>query len=238
MSIRKTTSIAVAGGLVVAAGLSTALQYLPRREKPIQGKKAIICIGDSITFGAGVPHTRKRDAWPYLLSDLLGDPYQALNYGFSGATAQDTGDLPYHRTRFLKTALKIPAEAFLLMLGTNDSKPINWRHDGYEQAVRTMIMEIKNAQPHAKLFLLLPPAAFPDKIGEIAFGIRDVVIRDEILPILKNIAEEFSLETIDLYALTSEHPEYFTDGVHPNKAGNEAIASEISASLRKSLKKN
>ena len=121
------------------------------------------------------------------------------------------------------------------MLGTNDSKTINWRHDGYEQAIRTMVMEIRNAQPDAKLFLLLPPAAFEDKIGEIAFGIRDEVIRDEILPILKNIAEEFSLKTIDLYALTGAHPEYFMDGVHPNKAGNEAIALEISESLRKFL---
>lgn len=235
MSLNKKTSIAVAGGLVVAAGLSSALQYLPKREKPAQGKKPILCIGDSITFGAGVLRTRKRDAWPYLLSDLLGDPYQALNYGFSGATAQDTGDLPYHRTRFLKTALTIPAEAFLLMLGTNDSKPQNWHHNGYEQAVRTMIMEIRNAQPDARLILLLPPAAFPDKNGEIAFGIQDAVIREQILPILHAVAEEFSLQTIDLYALTAQHPEYYMDGVHPNKAGNEAIAAEVSRTLRELL---
>ena len=58
-------------------------------------------MGDSITFGTGVIWNRKRGAWPYLLEGLMGEEYQVLNYGISGASIQQESDKPY-RPDFMK----------------------------------------------------------------------------------------------------------------------------------------
>lgn len=58
-------------------------------------KKRILCIGDSITFGAGVIYSRWRNAFPVMLEKMLGHEFQVLNYGISGATLLDEGDMPY-----------------------------------------------------------------------------------------------------------------------------------------------
>ena len=65
-------------------------------------KRRIACIGDSITFGAGVMKTRKKDAWTCVWNRMLGHDFQVLNYGVSGATLQKEGDFPYHQVGFLK----------------------------------------------------------------------------------------------------------------------------------------
>ena len=41
--------------------------FLPKKEKAKQGKYRILCIGDSITYGAGVLYTRRKDSYPAIL---------------------------------------------------------------------------------------------------------------------------------------------------------------------------
>ena len=223
----------ITGILGVLAGAAGAGLYIykkmqPEKDRVIPGRRRIACIGDSITFGAGVALTRKRDAWPYLLNARLGDSWQVLNYGISGATASSAGDLPYRKNDFLETALKTRAEKYILMLGSNDSKPYNWNKEQYEQDLRAMVQDILFPDfPHS-LILMLPPKAFPFRnTGAPAFDIVDETIRDEICPVIVKIAEEYDLQLIDLYRLTEDHPEYFIDGVHPNRAGNKAISDYI-----------
>ena len=79
---------------------------------------------------------------------------------------------------------------------------------------------------------LLPPKAFPGKLGVVDFIIKDEVIHDEIQPILRRLAEEENVPVIDLYAFTEGHPEYFDDGVHPNVLGNRKIAEFLAEELR------
>ena len=72
--------------LTAAAVLAAAAAYnlycwFPHREKPNRRKRRVLCIGDSITFGAGVVWTRWRDSWPSILKSLLGNQVQVLNYG-------------------------------------------------------------------------------------------------------------------------------------------------------------
>ena len=77
--------------LAILGLLITRYLFLPKKEKPKTDKKTIVCIGDSITFGSGVIMTRKKDAYPYILDNLL-EEYEVLNYGYSGATATFGGD--------------------------------------------------------------------------------------------------------------------------------------------------
>ncbi|MEE3408965.1 MAG: SGNH/GDSL hydrolase family protein, partial [Erysipelotrichaceae bacterium] len=77
------------------------LKYLavPKTPKYLEGKRHIACIGDSITFGAGV-NGKKEETWEHFLNHRLGDDFQVLNYGISGRTLQDEGDYPYKADKF------------------------------------------------------------------------------------------------------------------------------------------
>lgn len=197
--------------------------WFPHRVPPNRSKRRILCIGDSITFGAGVVMTRWRDAWPAILSRRLGWQYQVLNYGISGATAQLGTDSPY-RSAFRATAAKTAPELCVFMLGTNDSKPHNWNTENYEKAVRAWIAEMKRYPSHPRILLAVPPKAFSVEGKPIVYAIRDEVIRDKIRPILYHLARSEGLELVDLYETTKTHPEWFADGVHPNAEGDRAIA--------------
>ena len=216
--------LSLLGLLAVAAGGYAASVYIPHGDRKRLGKRYIACIGDSITFGHGVARTRKRDAWTYVLERKLGDVWQVLNYGFSGTTAQDGGDLPYRRVGFLDDALESGAEIIILMLGTNDSKPYNWNKEGYEAAMKGLAAQIRRCCPDARLVLAVPPRAFPGEDGTVAFDIQNDIIRDCIRPFITDLAPKMSAGLVDLYGFTESHPEYFGDGVHPNVLGNSAIA--------------
>lgn len=49
-------------------------------DKP-PGKRRVVCLGDSFTFGEGV---RVEDAWPAQVGALLGDGYEVINAGVQG----------------------------------------------------------------------------------------------------------------------------------------------------------
>lgn len=226
----KKTTIAMLSvpALLLGTAAILAARYIPRPEKPQKDKTRVACIGDSITFGAGVPKTRKRDAWAYVLERELGPAYQVINYGFSGATLQREGDLPYRRLRFLEKMKRAEPAVILFMLGTNDSKPYNWDAQRYREQFEELVQELlEGAWPH-KLVLLAPPKAFAEsKTGKIAFDIVNETIGHEIRQSVISVGEKQRLQVVDLYAFTEDHPEYFDDGVHPNVLGNKAIAEHL-----------
>ncbi len=206
--------------------------WFPHREKPNRRKHRVLCIGDSITFGAGVVMTRWRDSYPAYLKRLLGRQYQVLNYGISGATAREGTDHPYSAV-FRAAAARTEPELCIFLLGTNDSKPHNWDAAGYETAVKGWIREIKRWASHPRILLAVPPKAFSVNGAPVVYAIRNEVIRDEIRPILTHLAQSEDMELLDLYEASSAHPEYFADGVHPNAAGNRAIAEWINRKIRR-----
>lgn len=222
---------------VAAAALAAAKMRemaAPRKEKPHSDAPIIVALGDSITFGAGVAKTRATDSWESKLEKLLGGAYQVLNYGISGATLQNEGDMPYWNMPdklcqgFPEAALALNPEIVILMLGTNDSKPYNWNRGRYEAQLDERVKELKAGASVKRLILMCPPCACPaDGSDTVGFDIINETIRDEINPIVKKCAEENGVECIDLYALTDGHSEYFADGVHPNSFGNRVIASAI-----------
>ena len=118
------------------------LKYLavPATPKLLPGKKRIACIGDSITFGAGV-NGRKERTWEFFLGGLLGDEYQVINYGISGRTLQNEGDYPYKADKFYKISRDCGAEIYLIMLGTNDAKPYNFHFSLFHYPLTAPVMK-------------------------------------------------------------------------------------------------
>ena len=108
--------IIIAAALLVAAG--TALfcfvykvkeppaPQIEQTEKTEDKKIRVACIGDSITYGAGVLSTRDIDSYPAILQKLLGDSYQVLNYGLSGRTLLDGGKSHTNKKIFTKKRRK------------------------------------------------------------------------------------------------------------------------------------
>ncbi|MFP6877598.1 MAG: hypothetical protein VCA37_12275 [Roseibacillus sp.] len=62
------------------------------------------CVGDSITFGAGVK-PRSTMAYPAQLGRMLGKKWEARNLGVSGATLVRNGDHPYHKAKACARAI-------------------------------------------------------------------------------------------------------------------------------------
>ena len=50
-----------------------------------QEKIRVACVGDSITFGSGI-RDRQTNSYPAQLGRLLGEKWEARNFGVSGAT--------------------------------------------------------------------------------------------------------------------------------------------------------
>lgn len=199
--------------------------FLPHKELPHKKKKQILCLGDSITFGAGVSFMRWRDSYPAILGRLLGKEYHIMNYGISGSTLQYSGDKPYAQS-FMNAAKQTGADMCLVMLGTNDSKPHNWNEAQFRSDLAKRVEEIRAFPKTPEIILVLPPSAFGHPVP---FEIRNEIISDKICPCIRQYADENGIKVIDLNSLTEPHPEWFADGVHPNREGNEAIARLVAA---------
>ena len=191
-------------------------------------KRVIACIGDSITFGAGVEYTREKDAWPFVLGRLMPAGTEVLNFGLNAATMQDAGDFPYCAQPVCKEALGSGADTFLLMLGTNDTKYHNWNAERYMHDYRNFADRILALPSTKKLVLMVPPKVF-SPANEYS-GISNPLIHDVIRPWLIGLGTEKGLGVFDAYGLTENHPEYFDDLLHPNIQGNFVIAEALSKS--------
>ncbi|MFT4546829.1 MAG: acyl-CoA thioesterase-1, partial [Verrucomicrobiales bacterium] len=72
---------------------------------------------------------------------------------------------------------------------------------------------------------------FPER-----WGIRDSVIKDELIPIIRDVAKQEDCAIIDLYQALDGKKEFFPDKVHPNKDGATVIAKTVAAALKKDAK--
>lgn len=188
----------------------------------------IACIGDSITEGAGVENP-SANAYPIVLGRLLGIQYQTRNFGLSGATLLRRGDLPYSRTAQFRGATNYLPNIVTIKLGTNDSKPQNWRlRDQYAADLRWMIETFANLPSRPKVYLCLPVPAYA-----INFDINPSIIKNEIIPLIKQVAKEQGVAIIDLHTPLSGRPELFPDNIHPNAAGAALIAAALHSALVK-----
>ena len=90
-------------------------------------KIKVACIGNSITFGAGLSN-QARDSYPAVLGQMLGSGYDVRNFGVSGTTVLSSGDSPYINTRVYKQVFDFQPDIIFIKFGTNDSKGGNWKH--------------------------------------------------------------------------------------------------------------
>jgi lysophospholipase L1-like esterase len=112
------------------------------------------------------------------------------------------------------------------MLGSNDAKNSSLDSIVFKSDTLKIVDRLIN-ETDGRIVILLPTPVFEKNGKANAFGIRKDIIESVIIPVLKEIAAEYSLRCLSLYDLFRDKPQYFEDLVHPDKKGNQIIAEYI-----------
>ena len=183
----------------------------------------IACIGNSITYGAGVAN-REKNNYPQQLQNMLGKGYEVMNFGVSGRTLLRKGNYPYWATNEYKAALASKPDIVFIKLGTNDSKAINRPYyNEFETDYKDLIDSFRLLPSHPRIILLLPVPSFQTDSNQIF----NPVIQQQIVSRIQQVAYEKGCEVIDLYQLFIDKADLLPDGIHPSSLGATMIARRL-----------
>ena len=178
----------------------------------------VACVGNSITEGSGLQQT-----YPQVLQELLGEQYEVRNYGMGGRTLLKKGDFPFWNEAKYEEVLAWNPDIVIIKLGTNDTKPQNWKYkDEFVKDYVAFIKSFKKLPSKPKVYIANPVPVFEDK-----FGISKEVMDNEVLPAVKKIARKTKVEIIDLYTPFLGKADLTYDGIHPNDAGAALLAKQV-----------
>jgi len=199
--------------------------------KSVKGPKRVACVGDSITFGAAIKD-RAKNCYPAQLGRMLGEGWDVANFGVNGATLLKKGDKPYWKQRAFGQAHAFEPQVVIIKLGTNDSKPQNWKHKAdYVADYVALIESFRKLRSKPRVFLCYPVPAYPGR-----WGITDKVMKEEVMPRLDEVAKKSGCKVIDLYSALSDKKAMFPDRVHPNAEGATVIAKQVASTISRKKK--
>jgi len=211
--------------LTVLAGMSWC-EAAPVKTEAYAEAIRVACVGDSITYGAGAKD-REKNCYPEQLGRMLGEKWVVRNFGVSGATLLNKGDKPYTKEKAFKEAMEFKPDVVVTKLGTNDSKPQNWRHKAeFAADYRDLIAQFRKINPSVRVYACLPVPAYPGQ-----WGIRDSIIKGEVIGLVKQVAQDSQADVIDLYTALRDKTQLFPDTVHPNTEGAGLIAGAVCREL-------
>ena len=188
-------------------------------------KIKVACVGNSITWGDG-----GTGAYPYKLGVLLGSHYEVKNFGVGGTTLLKKGDFPYWNTTAFLDAVDYDAQIVIIKLGTNDSKPQNWvfKSDYYSDYLDLVAAFRKNGR-NPQIYISRPVPVYKD-----AFGITGSIVKNEIIPLADSVRKTVNADLMDFNLAMTGHGDLFSDGIHPNAAGYQIMATFADSVIRKS----
>ena len=191
----------------------------------------VACIGNSITYGSTLKN-RNTDSYPAVLGQLLGSGYLVKNCGLGGRTLLNKGDWPYMKEKMFQEALAFQPNMVVIKLGTNDTKPHNWKFQSeFKQDLTAMVDSFQALPSKPTIFLCYPATAY-----SVIWGINDSIIVHGVMPYVKAVAKEKELRIIDLHKATAGMPALFPDKIHPNEAGARILANTVYKVLLKAKK--
>ena len=190
------------------------------------GRIRVACVGDSITYGAGIKD-RQNYNYPHMLGKSLGSKFDVRNFGVSGATMLKNGDFSYWERPAFKNAKDFNPHVVVIKLGTNDTKPQNWKHSKeYVLDYEAMIDHFASLPAKPKIWLCSPAPVYQTR-----WGISEEVVVDGVIPKVRDLAARKGLPIIDMYSVLSNKPEMFPDKIHPNADGAKVMADAVKAAI-------
>lgn len=198
----------------------------------------VVCVGDSITYGARL-EDRENQSYPAQLQMLLGEDYLVENFGVGGSTLIKKGK-PTVWAELPKIKEANP-DIVVISLGTNDTcglgacgdrKCWEYKHE-YEDDYRDLIDELLTLPSSPQIFICAPSPMVIETPGLNSERIAGLTVRkprlQELIDTVRKISKEKNIQFIDLNIPLDHRPELFVegDGVHPNKDGYKAIAELV-----------
>lgn len=195
----------------------------------------VACIGNSITQYVGtIGGAQGPDSYPSQLNMLFGPSHYVRNFGVSGAYMQKKGSAPYWTNGRLAQVFAFKPSIITVMLGTNDARATQWNTNRFLTDYRAFVDTLNNTiSPKPKIFLGLPMpswkvnGAWQFDEGVAGNGINNDLIRDSVLPAIRQVAQEKGLATLDCNTPMQAWQSYVADGVHPNAKGQDTLAQTI-----------
>jgi len=176
----------------------------------------IVCLGDSLTYGARDRYGRSFPAeLGKLLSEKTKEFYVCHNYGINGETSSDL----LRRSWGILKSNKGSAKICLLLIGTNDTKtptPL----DVYEDNLRQLILSIK-ANGMIPIVGTLPALTFSPYYAKN----RDWVLKYN--KVIKSLSSKWNLQICSMDGME----EYLIDGVHFTHEGYNEMAKRWSEKI-------
>mgnify|MGYP001183584019 FL=1 len=189
----------------------------------LQAQTRLMTNGDSITFGVGVSNTDTQ-SYTAQLGRMLGSAYRTQKDGTGGATLLKKGTVPFWNTQGIRITSEMNPDIIYIMLGTNDSKPVNWVHKDQFVSDYLSLVDIYRALPsNPQIYLGLPPPA-TDSAGDV----RGPVVANEVIPRILEVARRRNLRVVDAHSpFLDPFRSVIPDGIHPNDTGAGLIAAQI-----------
>jgi lysophospholipase L1-like esterase len=201
--------------LIMLAVLSLSVWFLAAES----GSVRVACVGDSITRGSSYVHD---------LDGLLGLRYSVKNFGVGLASVSLATAKPYMNQPEFGAAKSFRPNIVVIMLGTNDA--ITWYQGSignFTVDYKQLISEFQALPGKPAVYLVVPPPIFSDSLGP-----NSTILEQQIVPQIHQIANQTGLPLIDFHKEMTEHPEFFSDGVHPTSEGSEFIAEKVFETIK------
>lgn len=189
----------------------------------------VACVGNSITYGAGIEN-RERDAYPAQLQRMLGEGYVVGNFGKSGTTLLNKGHRPYIGQEEFQQALTFAGDVVVIHLGINDTDPRDWPNyrDYFVRDYLALIDSFRVVNPKARILVArMTPITYCHSRFES--GTRDW--HEQIQQAIERVAELAGAQLIDFHAPLYPYPFMLPDAVHPTAEGAGILAQTVCSAI-------
>lgn len=194
-----------------------------------QKKIKVACVGNSVTYGAGIDN-REVNSYPAQLQRMLGEDYEVINFGKSGATLLNKGHRPYCEQEEYKAALDFAGDLVVIHLGLNDTDPRNWPNyrDNFVADYLSLIESFRKVNPACKIWICrMTPISH--RHPRFKSGTRDWYWQEQAT--IEEIASLGNTGLIDLQAGLYNRPDLLPDAIHPTAEGAGILAKMICREL-------
>jgi len=210
-------------------------------------QKTVLCYGDSNTWGYNPVDGGRfpRDVrWPGVLAQKLGSGYYVIEEGLNGRTT--AFDDPIEPFRNGRKALDVcllthsPIDLFVVMLGTNDTKPFHGVTPFMSaKGLEFIVMEAGKAeygragQP-PKILVISPIAVDAARLnGDMRnyFDETSAKKAAELAARFREVAKQYGCGFLD----ASQYAKPSVDGIHLCPEGHAALAAAVADAVRTML---
>ena len=227
-----------------------SIAFLPA--SPLVAKEVIVAIGDSITQAdthwtvQGHKNTIQ-GGWVTRLGNLLEDDfpgkYEVVNKGINGDTALGIFD------RLYKDVILLKPDIVIIAIGTNDifgnlGTAPNSTPDSYQTVMTRVFEKLQQDLPNTPVYVMGMTTVLR-KYAHMRFG-NFLPLQEDLKTffnnynkVLKKLAQGFERYYVDLPSQWPEEIEesweFYADGIHPNDAGYDLIATILYDTLRSTV---